>query len=335
MQYRSLGRTGVMISSLCLGTMNFGRGTSEDESFRIIDAAIDSGINFIDTANNYNAGESEIIVGKALKRNGKRQQVFLATKFFNIVGPGPNDRGHSRLHVMQAVEDSLRRLQTDHIDLYQLHRPPFAVPQDEILQALDDLVRQGKVRYIGASNFPAWKIMEGIKVSEKHNLIRYISEQPPYNLLDRRIENELVPVCEKYGLGIIPYSPIAAGILAGRYPLGAPLPAASRAAGAPMMAQRVTRKGQEIAQKLAEMGRERGLTAGQLAYLWVKEQPGITAPIFGPRTFAQYAEAVEIADKTLSAEDQALFDELNPPGSAVADFHNNVGWMKAKLVSID
>lgn len=335
MEYRSLGRTGAMVSPLCLGVMNFGGKTPEDESIRIIDAAIDRGINFIDTANVYNAGESEKVLGKALKQNGKRQEIFLATKVFNAMGPGPNDKGLSRFHIMQAVEDSLRRLQTDHIDLYQLHRPSFTIPHDEILRALDDLVKSGKVRYIGTTTFPAWKVMEGLAISEKYNLARYVSEQPPYNLLDRRIENELVPLCQQYGLGIIPWSPMAAGILAGRYPLGEPIPEGARAAGQALMAQRVTRKGQEIGQKLAEMGKERGMTAGQLAYLWVKEQPFITAPIFGPRTFAQYEEAVEIVDKTLTKEDLALFDELVPPGSAVADFHNSSGWMKAQLQSLN
>lgn len=335
MEYRSLGRTGVMVSPMCLGVMNFGKATPEDESIRIIDAALDRGINFIDTANVYNAGESERILGKALRQNGKRQQVFLATKVYNAMGPGPNDQGLSRFHIMQAVEDSLRRLQTDHIDLYQLHRPSFTIPHDETLLALDDLVRQGKVRYIGSTTFPAWKIMEGLMVSEKYNLARYISEQPPYNLLDRRAENELIPLCQQYGLGVIPWSPMAAGILAGRYPLGQPLPQESRAAGMPLMALRVTRRGQEIGEQLVKMGKERGMTAGQLAYLWVKEQPGITAPIFGPRTFAQFEEAVEVVDKTLTQEDQALFDALNPPGSAVADFHNSTGWMKARLIGVE
>ncbi len=335
MEYRSLGRTGVMVSPLCLGVMNFGKQTPEDEATRIVDAAIDRGINFIDTANVYNAGESERVLGKALKQNGKRQEVFLATKVYNSMGPGPNDQGLSRFHIMQAVEDSLKRLQTDHIDLYQLHRPSFAIPHDETLRALDDLVKQGKVRYIGTTTFPAWKLMEGLAVSEKYNLARYVSEQPPYNLLDRRIENELIPLCQQYGLAVIPWSPMAAGVLAGRYPVGQPLPEESRAAGSPLMAQRVTSRGQAIGQRLAEMGKERGMTAGQLAYLWVKEQPGITAPIFGPRTFAQYEEAVEIVDKTLTKEDLVLFDELNPPGSAVSDFHNSSGWMKAKLMTVD
>src|SRR5829696_4758042 len=193
MEYRPLGRTGVMVSSLCLGAMNFGGVTPADEGIAMINRAIDAGINFINTANVYNAGESENVVGQALKQNGKRDRIVLATKVFSVVGPSPNDRDASRYHIIKACEDSLRRLQTDHIDLYQLHRPSAFIPQDETLRAFDDLVSAGKVRYIGSSTFPAWKVMEALATSEQHNLVRYISEQPPYNLVDRRIENELVP----------------------------------------------------------------------------------------------------------------------------------------------
>ena len=220
MEYRTLGRTGVQVSPLCLGAMNFGGPAGEDESIAIINRALDGGINFIDTANVYNGGESERIVGKALKENGRRDHVVLATKVHGVVGPGPNDQGDSRYHIIRACEDSLRRLQTDHIDLYQLHRPPMRNPQDETLRAFDDLVRAGKVVYVGCSTHPAWMVMEALAISERQNLVRYISEQPPYNLLDRRIENELIPLCQKYGLGILPWSPLAGGILAGRYPVG-------------------------------------------------------------------------------------------------------------------
>ena len=217
MEYRPLGRTGVMVSSLCLGVMNFGGVTNEADSIVMINHALDAGINFIDTANVYNGGESEKVLGKALKQNGKRDSIVLATKVNGAMGDGLNDRGISRYHIMKACEDSLRRLQTDHIDLYQLHRPSLTIPQDETLRALDDLVRVGKVRYVGSSTFPAWMVMEGLATSERHNLVRYVSEQPPYNLLDRRIENELVPLCQKYDIAILPWSPLAGGILAGRY----------------------------------------------------------------------------------------------------------------------
>src|SRR5215211_7964902 len=181
--YRNLGRTGVQVSPICLGAMNFGGPTSEEDSVRIVDAAVDGGINFIDTANVYNAGESERIVGQAFKQNGRRDQVVLATKAHGVMGPGPNDQGNSRYHLMRACEDSLRRLGTDHIDLYQIHRPSLEIPQDETLLALDDLVRSGKVRYIGCSTHPAWMVMEALMISERLGIARYISEQPPYNLL--------------------------------------------------------------------------------------------------------------------------------------------------------
>src|SRR5690349_16081645 len=295
MEYRSLGRTGVMVSSLCLGVMNFGGVTNEEDSIVMIDRAIDAGINFIDTANVYNAGESEKVLGKALRANGKRDLIVLATKVNGVVGEGQNDRGISRYHIIKACDDSLRRLQTDHIDLYQLHRPSLTIPQDETLRALDDLVRAGKVRYIGCSTFPAWMVMEGLATSEKYSLVRFISEQPPYNLLDRRIENELVPLCQKYGIAILPWSPLAGGILAGRYNSNGSnshFPEGSRAQRTGAMFQdRVTDQGRDVAQEVSRLAQERGLTASQFALLWVKDQPGITSPILGPRTMAHLEDA--------------------------------------------
>jgi len=312
--------------------MNFGGPTPEDESIRIIHAALDAGINFIDTADMYNAGESERIVGKALKQGNRRDRVVLATKCFFPMGDGPNDRGVSRYHILKACEDSLRRLDTDHIDLYQMHRPDFEVPIDETLSALTDLVRQGKVRYIGCSTYPAWKVMEALMVSEQKGYARYVTEQPPYNLLDRRIENELVPLALEYGLGLLPWSPLAMGVLAGRYPLDGTFPEGSRAARmGGVFAERVTRRGLEIGAKVAEMAAERGLTPAQLAVLWVKDQPGVTAPIIGPRTMEHLEQMLPLLEMTLPDEDRPLFDELNPPGSAVSDFHNSSGWMKMKL----
>ena len=333
MEYRSLGRTGVQVSPLCLGAMNFGGPTSEEESIPIIDAALDAGINFIDTANVYNRGESERIVGVALARNGRRDQVVLATKVHGQVGPGPNDRGNSRYHIIKACEDSLRRLQTDHIDLYQLHRPALDIPQDETLRALDDLVRAGKVRYIGCSTFPAWMVMEALMVSGEQHLARFISEQPPYNLLDRRIENELVPLCQKYGLAILPWSPLAGGILAGRYAESA-LPEGSRVARSgtdSLFGQRVTPRGVEAARRVAALARERAMTPSQLALLWAKDQPGVTAPIVGPRTLAHLQDNLGVLEYTLSDDDRRALDEVNGPGNAVSDFHNSNPWMKARI----
>lgn len=336
MEYRSLGRTGVMVSPLCLGAMNFGGATDEETSIAIINRALEAGINFIDTANVYNAGESERIVGKALKENGMRDQVVLATKVHGRMGDGPNDQGNSRYHIIKACEDSLRRLQTDHIDLYQLHRPSLTIPQDETLRAFDDLIRSGKVRYIGCSTHPAWMVMEAITISERLNIARYISEQPPYNLLDRRIENELVPLAQKYGLAILPWSPLAGGILAGKYTLEmlekAAFPEDTRAGrSGDLFRSRITRKSVMVAAKVKERAEAQGLTAAQLALLWCKDQPGVTSPIIGPRTMAHLEDALPVLEMTLSDEDRQYLDGLVHPGNAVADFHNSNPWMKARI----
>jgi 1-deoxyxylulose-5-phosphate synthase len=332
MEYRTLGRTGVRVSPLCLGAMNFPEPSGEKESIEIINRALDGGINFIDTANVYNGGESEKIVGKTLKKNGRRHEVVLATKVYGTMGEGPNDGGVSRYHIIQSCEDSLRRLKTDHIDLYQLHRPGLTVPQDETLRAFDDLVRAGKVRYIGCSTHPAWMVMEALAISEKHNLVRYVSEQPPYNLLDRRIENELVPLAQKYEMALLPWSPLAGGILAGRYNDPKNFPEGSRASKGEWFARRVNRAGIEVAKKLEQMAAERGLTITQLALLWVKDQPGVTSPIIGPRTMEHLEDALGILDKSLDEADIPLFDELVHPGNALADFHNSNDWYKGRVL---
>jgi aryl-alcohol dehydrogenase-like predicted oxidoreductase len=332
MQYRPLGRTGVMVSALCLGAMNFGGPTPEDESVAIINRALDAGLNFIDTANVYNEGESERIVGQALRGNGQRDQIVLATKVHGKMGPGPNQSGDSRYHIVRACEDSLRRLQTDRIDLYQLHRPPTAFPQEETLRAFDDLIHAGKLLYVGCSTHPAWMVMEALATSERLGLNRYISEQPPYNLLDRRIENELIPLCQRYGLAILPWSPLAGGILAGRYSIAGGIPDGSRAARmGQMFRERITRRGREVAVQVAQMAAERGLTGAQLALLWVKDQPGVTSPIIGPKSLAHLEEFLPVADMTLADADRPLFDALVHPGNAVADFHNSNEWMKARV----
>jgi aryl-alcohol dehydrogenase-like predicted oxidoreductase len=331
MEHRILGRTGVRVSPLCLGTMNFGGPTPEPESVRIIHKAFEAGINFVDTANIYVQGESERVVGKALT-DGRREKVILATKVHFPQSDDPNDRGNSRRHIMQAVEDSLRRLQTEWIDLYQIHRPVFDVPQDETLRALDDLVRQGKVRYIGCSTFPAWMVMEALSLSERYGLARYVTEQPPYNLLDRRIENELVPLALRHNLGLLPWSPLAMGILAGRYQQVDEAPEGSRVAriGA-WAADRVTQQGIEAARRVSEVAREKGLTTSQLALLWAKDQPAVTAPIIGPRTEDHLDDALAVLEMNLDDETAARLDEIVPPGTAIADFHNTSGWMKMRV----
>ena len=330
MDYRYFGRTGVLVSPLCLGTMNYGGSTNEADSIRIIHAALDGGINFVDTANSYNKGASEVVLGKALK--GRRPGVFLATKVRSDAGPGPNDRGLSRKHIFQACEDSLRRLDTDVIDLYQLHRPEPDVAIDETLGALTDLVRAGKVRYVGSSTFPAWMVMEALGVAEREHLVRLSSEQPPYNLLDRRIENELVPLALRHRVAIIPWAPLAQGLLSGRYKSGEPPAPGSRAVlgAGPMGDVRFTQRNMTLGDQFTDLARQHGKTPGQLALLWCKDQPGITAPIFGPRTIEQLQDALPVLEMHLTDEERAACDALNPPGTATANFHS-ADWMKMRI----
>ncbi len=334
MEYRMLGRTGVQVSALCLGTANFGFKTAEEEAREIMHAALDAGINFIDTANSYSGGESERIIGHFLKETGQRNRVFLATKVYYPVGDGVNDQGLSRYHILRACEDSLRRLQTDRIDLYITHRSASSeTPVDETLGALTDLVQQGKVCYIGCSTHPAWEVMEALMVSQMKGYARYVADSSPYNLLDRRAENERIPLCQKYGLAMVPWSPIAMGMLAGRYPLDRTFPQGSRAAADPqgIYAQRINRRGLEVAARVPAIADRYGLTPGQVSLLWIKDQPGVTAPIVGPRNVQQLHEVVQVVDRHADDELRAAFDELNPPGMAVSNFHNTSGWMKATV----
>lgn len=330
--YRTLGRTGVKVAPLALGTDNFANPVLEADAATILLRALAAGLNLIDTSNSYAGGESERIIGRILAQQHKRHEVILATKAHYPTGPGPNDRGNSRLHLMRACEDSLRRLQTDYIDLYQLHRPVFDLPIDETLGALTDLVRQGKVRYIGSSTAPAWKVMEGVLTSELKGYARFISEQPPYNLLDRRIENELVPLCQSYGLGLLTWAPLAMGLLAGRYADAAQYPVDSRAQlRGGIYAARVTAKAVAAGQQFVQLAQAHGYDPAHLALLWVKEQPGITAPLLGVRTVAQLEHLLPVLDWTLPDDVRAAIDTIVPPGSAVANFHNTSGWMKMQV----
>ena len=299
---------------------------------RVVDMALDSGVNFFDTADLYDKGENEKILGKILK--DKRKEVIIATKVGNQWNPDGNSWSWNprKEYILSAVEESLKRLQTDHIDLYQLHRPAFDIPMDETLGALTDLVRQGKVRYIGSSTAPAWKVMEALMVSELKGLVRFVSEQPPYNLLDRRIENELVPMCQAHGLAILPWTPLAMGVLAGRYSDAAAFPADSRASlRGGIYAQRVTARGIEIGKQFVQLANERGMSPAQLAVLWVKDQPGITAPLIGPRTVEQLEHFLPVLEMQLDESIRLACDELVPPGSVVANFHNSAPWMKMRV----
>jgi aryl-alcohol dehydrogenase-like predicted oxidoreductase len=333
MEYRQLGRTGVKVSALSLGTANFADPTPEEEAARIIHRAIDAGINLIDTADSYAAGESERYIGKALRKNGQRKRVLLATKVHYPVGQGPNDQGNSRLHLMKACEDSLCRLQTDYIDIYQIHRPDPETALEETLSALTDLVYQGKIRFAGCSTHPAWIVMESLMISRMKDYVRYVLEQPPYNLLDRRIENELVPLCRKHGLGIIAWSPLAMGLLTGRYSTADSFPTESRAAlRGGIYAERISARGIEVGNSFVELSQKTGIPPAQLAILWVKDQPGITAPLIGPRTLGHLEDLLPVAEMSLSEDLRQECDRLVPPGSAMANFHNSAPWMKMTLL---
>ena len=332
MDYRILGRSGVKVSTLGLGTDNFANPTSQKESIQIIDRAIDAGINFVDTANTYADGESERIIGKAFKENGRRSQVLIATKVHYRVGPGLNDQGNSRLHIIKACEDSLKRLKTDYIDLYQLHRPSFDIPLDETLGAFSDLVTQGKVRYVGSSTAPAWKIMEALHISELRRYPYFISEQSPYNLLDRRIENELIPFCEHHHLGVIAWSPLAMGVLAGRYKNANKMPKDSRGSlRKGIYSERITEAGISIGKEFVKIADQNNIKPVQLATLWVKDQFGITLPLIGPRTMQQLEDYLPVMDMQLNQTLKEACDLLVPPGSARANFHNSAPWMKMRL----
>ncbi len=343
MRYRVLGRTGVNVSCLCLGTDNFADPTPEDEARVILNHALDAGINLIDTGDVYADGEGERIIGRALAERGGRDRLLIATKVdhgrrrpgLSIDDPGlfgPNDHGHSRLNIIRACENSLRRLNTDYIDLYQVHRPSPQIPIDETLGAMTDLVRQGKVRYIGCSTHPAWAVLEAIMVSELKGYARYVSEQPPYNLLDRRIENELVPMCTAHGVGLITWAPMAMGVLAGRYEDASRYPENSRAAlRGGFYADRVTERGIEVGKAFSRLAQEAQMTPAQLAILWCKDQPGITAPLIGPRTLEHLKALLPVKDMTLEEGLRAACNELVPPGSVVANFHNTADWMKMRV----
>lgn len=331
MDHRLLGRTGVRVSPLCFGAMNLGGPTPDAEGIRMLHAALDAGVNLVDTADVYHDGASEVVVGKALA--DRRDRVVLATKVHHRTGPGPNDLGNSRLHILRACDASLRRLGTDYIDLYQVHRPSPDIPVDETLGALSDLVRAGKVRYVGCSTHPAWMVMEALAESERHGYARYVSEQPPYNLLDRRIENELVPLALRYGLALLPWAPLAQGVLAGRYPAGAHLPGDSRAARQPgsIYADRVTQRGIDAGARFATLATDHGVSPGQLALTWCKDQPGITAPIVGPRTMAQLEALLPVLEMSLTPEARAACDAINGPGGVLVNFHNTAPWMRTSI----
>ncbi|MEU4420938.1 aldo/keto reductase [Actinoplanes sp. NPDC024001] len=319
---RPFGRTGVKVSALALGTMMFGeRGNRDhDDSIRIIHRALDAGINLVDTADVYSQGESEEIVGKALR--GRRDDVFLATKFHGQIGTNPNHFGNSRRWTIRAVENSLRRLQTDHLDLYQVHRPEPDTDFDDTLGALSDLVHQGKIRYIGTSTFPPSAIVEGQWIAERRGRERVVAEQPPYSILARGVETEVLPVAQRYGLAVIPWSPLAGGWLTGRYRRGGGQPPSSRAGrqpgrfeiGAPENAAKL-----DAVEALAQLADQAGLPLIHLALAFVLAHPAVTAPILGPRTFEQLESQLGAAEVQLTPDVLAEIDKIVPPGVTLSD----------------
>jgi aryl-alcohol dehydrogenase-like predicted oxidoreductase len=318
MDYRTLGRTGVKVSPLCLGAMMFGEWGNPDheDSIRIIHRALDGGINFIDTADVYSRGESEEIVGKALA-HGKRENVVLATKVHGTMGDDPNQFGNTRRWITREVEDSLRRLQTDWIDLYQIHRPELDTDIDETLGALSDLVHAGKVRYIGSSTFPASQIVEAQWVAERRGRERFVCEQPPYSILVRDIERDVLPTCQRYGMGVIPWSPLAGGWLSGRYRKDQDVPQSHRAERIPSrydMSLPENQRKLEVADQLARLAEEHGMTLIEMALGFVIRHPAVTAAIIGPRTMEQLESQLTAADVSLSDDVLDRIDEIVPPG---------------------
>lgn len=324
MEYRRLGRTGLKVSSLCMGTMQFGWTADESTSLQVLDRAFDAGVNFIDTADVYSrwvegnpGGVAEQIVGRWLAgSSARRQQVVLATKVRGRMGDGPNDEGLSRVHILSAVEASLRRLGTDHIDLYQTHSPDDETPIDETLEALTDLVRKGMVRYIGCSNYPAWRVVEALWESDRRGLARFVSSQPHYNLVHRReFEEQHEAVCRTYVLGVLPYSPLAGGFLTGKYARGVAPPPGSRAAGSARIRGYMSRaESWDVLDTAARIAKSRGKTTSQVALAWVLARPGVTSAIIGPRNLEQLEDNLGSVGFELAPEDRAELERVSAWG---------------------
>lgn len=314
MEYRRLGKTGLQVSALCMGTMQFGWSADEPTAYEILSAAYESGLNFIDTADIYSrwvpgnpGGVSEQIVGRWMKHAGiPRHRLVIATKVRGRMWEGPNGEGLSRVHIIKAVEDSLSRLQTDYIDLYQTHWPDTETPIEETMRALDDLVRAGKVRYVGASNYSAWELMQALWVSDKYNLARYDCIQPHYNLLHRaEFERELRSVCEVYGVAVIPYSPLAGGFLTGKYRRGQPVPDSVRARG---LAHAFTDKNFDLIDQLDVLAQAHNASVSQVALAWMLADPLISSPIIGPNKMSQWLDNLGALDVKLTADEKKAID---------------------------
>ncbi len=323
MEYRNLGRTGVKVSQICLGTMMFGRSTNEAESIPIIHRALDEGINFLDTADIYGLGESERIVGKALAAPETRQRTILATKAcLPMEADDPNMRGLSRRYLITACEASLRRLDTDWIDVYYLHRSLPDVPIDESLRALDDLIRQGKVRYIGCSMFSAWKMVESLWVAKELGLNRFVCDQSAYNLLDRAAERSAIPAARNFGLAFLPWGPLCGGLLSGKYRRDDTSAEGRWQGGSDNLNRPATPKSFDVIELVVELAREADCTPSQLALAWVAAQPGVTAPIIGPRTMEQLVDNLGAARVSLSEEHLERIGTAVPPMTSAMRYYD-------------
>ena len=319
MQYRNLGDTGLKVSEICLGTMQFGWTADEKTSFEVMTAAYEAGINFFDTADIYSSwvegnpgGVSETIIGRWMKSGvAKRDQMVIATKVRGRMGEGPNDEGLSHRRILVAAQASLRRLNTDYIDLYQVHWPDESTPIDETLSAMEDLIRRGSVRYIGCSNFPAWRLMQSLWISDKCGLPRFSSLQPHYNVLHREeYERELEEICQAYGLGVIPYSPLAGGFLTGKYPRDkAPTPGTRGASSERLKKYMSNERSWETINVLKRLGAEKGKTISQMALGWLLSRPSITSPIIGPRTVEQLEDNLGAVGLRLDESEFAEIDK--------------------------
>jgi len=313
MEYRRLGKSGLKVSQVCLGTMTFGREADEETSYHMLDHFIELGGNFIDTADQYSGGLSEQVLGRWLKLRGNRQDLVIATKVYSPTGSGPNEGGLSRLHIQQAVEASLKRLQIEVIDLYQIHRWDFDAPIEETMEALNDLVRQGKVRYLGCSNLAAWHLAHYLQVSRENHWSKFICIQPIYNALNRSIENEVLPLCAVEGLGVISYNPLAGGMLTGKYERGKPLPANARLGALPMYYQRYYYdEALTIVEHFCQAAHERGVTPAQLALAWVAAEPRITCPIVGARNMEQLKDTLGGMALKLTPEERKAIPAIPP-----------------------
>lgn len=309
MEYRQFGRTGLRVSPICLGCMTFGRELDAAGAAPIIRRALDAGINFFDTADVYGRGASEEITGAALK--GVRQRVVITSKVYGQMGDAPNDRGASRYHILESVENSLRRLQTDHIDLYQIHRFDPDTPLEETLRTLDDLVRAGKVRYLGCSNFAAWQVIKALRISDREHFVKFVSVQPRYNLVFRDPEIDLLPMAASENLAVIPYSPLAGGFLTGKYKRGEPAPEGTRLSTAPWYQDVYAKdKNFRVVDALSRYAEASGTPKEQLAMAWVMSHPAVTAPIAGARTIEQLDTAIAALDLKLTSEERDAITKL-------------------------